>query len=238
MTLLSVTRDTKIHIRLRVNPAALQRRLPQPWTLAPAAEGLHAGANLVVIFSDVLLRQDGGGGPAPDAVDLSAAFLIPAAHAQTQEPASFIFRILTANPAGVPGRYRNSVRATVRRVRALAGDGVNTTVADEMVLDCAGGGHVELRLRYQPGVPVRMRWPTTLRSAVHPTLARAYHSDALVDVVWSEPAGIARARDVQFRVTDPSLLDLFDGTEHLVSIAAVPWFMREEFEVAAHPEAS
>jgi len=118
MALLNVTRDTKVHVRLRANPAALQRRLPQPWTITPTAAGPHAGANLAVIFSEVLLRQDAGGGPAPDAVDLSVAFLIPAAHVQTQEPASFIFRILTANPAGVPGRYRNSVRATAKRTFA------------------------------------------------------------------------------------------------------------------------
>ncbi len=229
MALLNVTRDAKIHVRLRANPAALQRRLPQPWLVTPAAEGPHAGANLVVIFSEVLLRQDAGGGPAPDAIDLSVAFLIPAAHVQTQEPASFIFRILTASPAGVPGRYRNSVRATAKRLRRLAGDGLSTTVTDEMALHSAESGHVELRLQYQPGVPVRMPWPTTLRSTADPSLARAYRSDALVDVVWSEPAGIARARDVQFRVTDPSLRDLFDGTERLVSIAAIPWFIREEF---------
>ena len=229
MALLNVTRDTKVHVRLRANPAALQRRLPQPWTIAPAAEGPHAGANLAVIFSEVLLRQDAGGGQAPDAVDLSVAFLIPAAHVQTQEPASFIFRILTANPAGVPGRYRNSVRATAKRLRRLAGDGLSTTVTDEMALRSVDGGHVELRLQYQPGVPVRMQWPTTLRSAADPSLVRTYRSDALVDVVWSEPAGIARARDVQFRVTDPSLRDLFDGTERLISIAAIPWFIREEF---------
>ena len=229
MALLNVTRDTKVHVRLRANPAALQRRLPQPWLVTPAAEGPHAGANLVVIFSEVLLRQDAGGGQAPDAVDLSVAFLIPAAHVQTQEPASFIFRILTANPAGVPGRYRNSVRATAKRLRRLAGDGLSTTVTDEMALRSVDGGHVELRLQYQPGVPVRMQWPTTLRSAADPSLVRTYRSDALVDVVWSEPAGIARARDVQFRVTDPSLRDLFDGTERLISIAAIPWFIREEF---------
>ena len=229
MALLNVTRDTKVHVRLRANPAALQRRLPQPWTITPTAAGPHAGANLAVIFSEVLLRQDAGGGQAPDAVDLSVAFLIPAAHVQTQEPASFIFRILTANPAGVPGRYRNSVRATAKRLRRLAGDGLSTTVTDEMALRSVDGGHVELRLQYQPGVPVRMPWPTTLRSAADPSLVRTYRSDALVDVVWSEPAGIARARDVQFRVTDPSLRDLFDGTERLISIAAIPWFIREEF---------
>lgn len=238
MTLLNVTRDTKIHVRLRVNPAALQRRLPQPWTIAPAGEGPHAGANLVVIFSEVLLRQDADGGPAPDSVDLSAAFLIPAAHAQTQEPASFIFRVLTANPGAVPGRYRNSVRAAVRRARSLVGHGVSTTITDEIVLESADGGVVELRLQYESGVPVRMRWLTTLRSAADPALARAYSSDALVDVVWSEPAGILRARDVRFRVTEPSLRDLFDGTERLVSITALPWFVREEFEPAAQPEVS
>jgi hypothetical protein len=213
-----------------VDPDALQRRLPEGWTAAPPTDGPHTGANLMLVFSEVLLRQDAGGQPAPDAADLSVAFLVQAVHARTGELASFILRTLTANPAAVPGRFRVAVNATASRVRALEGDGLRTTVTDEIALHCAGGG-VALRVHYVQGIPVRMRWTTTLRSAADPTLARAYQSEALIDVVWSEPAGIARALDTQLQVTDAAVRDLFDGSERMVSVTVVPWFFREEFAV-------
>jgi len=227
-TLLNVTRDTKIQVRLRAGLPALQRRLPRPWVVAPSAQGPHAGANLIGVFSEVLLRQDAGGRPALDAVDLSVTFLIPAIHAETQDSATFILRALTANPDAAPGRYRVAALATAWRARTMVGEDQHTTVTDEILLHAADGA-IELRLEYDAGVPVRMQWSTTVRSVVDSGLARTYRSDALVDVVSSEPGGIARARDVHLRVTDAALSDLFDGTERLVSIAVVPWFFREEF---------
>jgi len=228
VALLNVTRDTKIQVRLHASLPALQRRLPHPWVVASSAQGPHAGANLIAVFSEVLLRQDAGGRPAPDAVDLSATFLIPTVHAGTQDPAAFILRALTANPDAVPGRYRVATLASAWHARARVGEGQHTTVTDEILLHAVDGG-VELRLEYDAGVPVRIQWSTTVRSVADPRLARTYRSDALVDVVHSEPAGIARARDVRLNVADPPLRDLFDGTERVVSIAAVPWFYREEF---------
>ena len=226
--LLNVTRDTKVQVRLRASVPALQRRLPHPWIVASSAQGTHMGANLFAVFSEVLLRQDAGGGPAPAAVDLSVTFLIPTVHAETQDSATFILSALTANPDAAPGRYRVAALATAWRARTMAGEGQHTTVTDEILLRAIDGG-VGLQLEYDAGVPVRTQWSTIVRSVADPGLARAYRSDALVDVVHSEPAGIARARDVRLNVADPRLRDLFDGTQQLVSIAVVPWFRREEF---------
>jgi len=224
---LNVTRDTKVQVRLHASLPALQRRLPHPWIVASSAQGPHAGANLIAVFSEVLLRQDAGGRPAPNAVDLSATFLIPTVHAETQDPATFILRALTANPDAAPGWFRVATLVSAWRARTMTGEDQHTMVTDEILLHAADGG-VELRLEYDAGVPVRTQWSTTVRSIVNPGLARIYRSDALVDVVYSAPAGVARARDVRLNVAVPPLRDLFDGTERVVSIAAVPWFFREE----------
>ncbi len=227
---LNVTRDTKIQVRLRASLPTLRRRLPHPWVVAPSAQGLHAGANLITVFSEVLLRQDAGGGRAPAGVDLSVTFLIPAIHAESQDSATFILRALTANPEAAPGRYRVAALASAWRARTMAGEDEQTTVTDKILLNADDGG-VGLQLEYDAGVPMRTQWSTTVRSVVDSGLARTYRSDALVDVVYSEPAGIARARDVRLNVTDALMRDLFDGSERIVSVAVVPWFFREEFAV-------
>lgn len=229
-TLLNSTIDTKIQLRLRVEGARVQRRLPAPWEVAPSAEDVHLGTNLVLIFNDVLLKQNADGAPAPDAVNRFIAFLIPAVDPQTGERAVFMARIFSAHEAAVPGRYRNAVLASVTREQTVAGGGVDAVCSERFALSDAGGGTVEVRLRYRRGIPSRMTWPTTMRSAADPSIVRVYRSEALIDVVRSLPAGIDRVEDYDLRVTVPEFGDLFDGSERLVSIAVVPWFVRQEYE--------
>ena len=45
----------------------------------------------------------------------------------------------------------------------------------------------------------------------------------------STPVGIDRVRTYQFRVSVPELRPLFDGTERLVSIVVLPWYVRQVF---------
>ncbi len=228
-SLLNSTIDTKIQVRLRVDPAGLQGRLSSPWQVAPVTEGVHQGTNLMVIFNDVLLRQDAEGNAAPDAVNRFVGFLIPAVRPQTKEATTFMLRIFAAHPESIPGRYKNSLAATVRREHAVAGTDLQTVCTERFDFAVAGGGAVELRLQYHRGIPSRVAWPTNLRSTADPAILRVYRSEALIDVVKSVPAGIDRVQHYQLRVTVPELHDLFDGTERLVSITAVPWFVRQEF---------
>ena len=226
---LNSTIDTKIQVRLQVDASALQRRLPEPWRVAPSAEDVHRGTNLMVIFSDVLLRQEADGSPSPDAVNRFVGFIIPAVDPQTTERAVFMAQIFSAHTAAVPGRYRNSVLASVTREQAVAGTDVDAVCSERFVLSQTGGGAVELRLRYRRGIPSRVVWPTTMRSAADPSIVRVYRSDALIDVVRSLPAGIDRVEDYVLRVTVPEFGDLFDGSERLISITVVPWFVRQEY---------
>ena len=48
-------------------------------------------------------------------------------------------------------------------------------------------------------------------------------------MVKSVPNGIDRVLDYQLRVTGSELGKLFDGTEQLVSVAMLPWYMRQGF---------
>ncbi len=226
--LLNSTIDTKIQVRLAVNPAALQRRLPAPWQAAPVVDGVHQGTNLLVIFSDVLLKQEPDGSPSPDAVNRYVALLAPATHPGTGGRATFMLRIYTAHPASVPGRFRNSVRASVWRARSEAGTGLRAVCTERFVLRPDGGGSVDLSLRYEPAVPIRQSWPTIMRSAADSSVVRHYRSEALVDVVRSLPAGIDRVEEYDLHITVSELGDVFDGSERLVSLAVVPWFIRQE----------
>jgi len=90
-----------------------------------------------------------------------------------------------------------------------------------------GSGTIELRLQYQRGVPMRSRPEAKPRSAADPTILRLYKVDQGVDVVRSVPAGIDRVQAYSLRVMVPELRPLFDGSEKLVNISLVPWYLRQ-----------
>jgi hypothetical protein len=90
-----------------------------------------------------------------------------------------------------------------------------------------GNETIELRLQYQRGVPVRSKPETKPRSAADPTILRLYKVDLGADVVRSVPAGIDRVQAYSLRVTVPELRPILDGSEKLVSISLVPWYLRQ-----------
>jgi hypothetical protein len=138
--------------------------------------------------------------------------------------------VFDANPELVPGPYKTAVPATIRREATLKGAGLEPGTGNEMwEMRESGGGLIELRVEYQQGVPSRAKPETKPHSPVDPSFFRIYRFDAGTDVVKSIPVGIDRVRSYQFRVTVPELRKLFDGAEQLVSIAILPWYVRQVF---------
>ncbi len=228
-TLVDSTLATRIVLTFQAGAAELQARLPDPWKVAPMAGGPWKGANLFLIFQDALLNQDEKGNPAPDAIDRTLALVIPAKHGATGEFSYFVFGILTPNPQSLPGRYKNSVLASVSREYTMRSDGLTATVTERFDLREAAGGAIELRLQYQTGMPSRAKAQFDVRSTTDLSVLRKYRVEQLIDVVRSVPAGVDRVQSYQLRVTVPELRKVFDGTEQLVSIVAVPVFVRDVF---------
>jgi hypothetical protein len=227
-TLVQQNVDTRVVLAFRVGLAALQGWLPAPWQVNPVATGPSKDANLTVTFIDRLLNQDGEGKPVAGGMSRIVALSIPAKHEQTGETAPFVVRVFDANPQGVPGPYKTAVPATIRREATLQGADLEPGTGSEMwEMRESGGGVIEVRVEYQRGVPSRAKPETKPHSPVDPSFFRIYRFDAGTDMVKSLPTGIDRVRSYQFRVTVPELRPLFDGTEQLVSIALLPWYVRQ-----------
>jgi hypothetical protein len=227
--LLDLTIATRIVLRFAVRDEAVRTRLPSAWNIFPIPSGASKGANLAVIFNDALLNQDAAGNPAPDAVSRYIGFAVPARHPETEEEAGFNFRILTAHPRAVPGKYKTSRLGSVLRESYAKGSDLNATVTEHFRFRDPHGGSVELQLQYRRGVPSRAMTQGNVRSGVDPSILRIYKVHELVDVVRSVPQNIDRVLSYQFRVTIPEFSDLFDGAERLVSITIVPWYVRQVY---------
>lgn len=225
---LHTTFDTKVQLRVAADGTAVQRRLPAPWRPAPATGGPHAEANLLFVFSEVLLRLDHTGRPAPAAQGRHLAVLAPATH-PAGERATFLLAMWTAHPQGVPGPLGLAQPAAVRHEQALQAEASDAACEERYEVAPQAGGHVRLTVRYRRGLPEHVIWPTVLRSAAAPEVARRYENEALLDVVRSGPAGIDRVEAFHFAATVAALADLLDGRERLISVTAVPWFVRREY---------
>lgn len=229
-TLVQQNVDTRVVLAFRVAQTALQASLPAPWQVDPVPAGPSKDANLFITFLDQLLNQDGEGKPIAGGTTRIVALGIPAKNSQTGEAAPFLLRAFDANPQGVPGPYKGAVGATIKRQATLQGEDHQRVTGTELwELRESGGGAIDLRLEYQRGVPARSKPEAKPHSLVEPNFFRIYRIDQGTDVVKSVPGGIDRARNYQLRVSVSELRTLFDGTEQLVSIAVVPWYVRQVF---------
>ena len=227
-TLVQQNVDNNVVVTLRVAQAEAQSWLPAPWQVNPVASGPNKDANLLLVFFDRLLNLDGGGKPAAGGAERGLAVVVPAKNSKTDEIANYVVRIYTSNPQSVPGAYKNSAPATIQRDQTLKGADTSSGVVNEVwTLRDSSGGAVEFRTQYQRGVPARSKQETKTRGGPDPEFFRIYRVDQGVDVVKSVPTGIDRTQNTQLRVTMAELRKLFDGSEQIVSISAVPWNLRQ-----------
>jgi hypothetical protein len=227
-TLVESNVDYRITVALRVGQAAAQDWLPAPWQVRPVAAGPFKEANLFVVFADRFLNQDADGKVVAGGTFRTVALAIPAKHPETGESAPFVIRVY--GPHEGPGPYKNSLQATVRRQATLQGEDLEPGTGNEAWEVREGaGGTLTLRMGYQRAVPSRSQQELRPRSAVDPSFFRIYRYDQGVDVVKSVAAGTDRVSDYQLRVNVPDLEGLFDGTEQLVGVAVVPWYVRQIF---------
>ena len=111
---------------------------------------------------------------------------------------------------------------------SVAGQAVTEWSAEETwEFSAASGERLELRLAYRRGAPVKTRAQTTVRSRVRPDFTRTYRIDQASDVLRSLTTTMDRVEALAFRASGPRFAPLFDGSETLLSVTAIPWYARE-----------
>jgi len=229
-TLVESNVENRVFIYFRVNQAELQKWIPTPWQIDAIQAGPNKDANIFFAFVHPLLRQGPDGKPVtPTGTSRFVVLAVPAKHPQTGESRLFVIRAYTSDHAGLPGAYKNYVKATVSREQTLKGENLEQGVATELWEMRSDTGTLHLRFAYQRGTPSRAKGDLKVYSAVEPDFFRIYRVDRGVDVVKSVPAGVDRVQGYEFRTTVSELAKLFDGSEQLVSISVLPWYVRQVF---------
>ena len=223
----------RITLGFQVKPEAVQGLLPAPWRLAPLNGGPLKGSNFLVVFVNRIREDDLEGKPRYSGTNPFIVFVAPVKHPQTGQTVGVILDGLASNPAGVPGYYKVYRAATVRVEHASKSHEVDEEAVTDVweVRDATGPGRVELRLQslVKVGARTRDKGEAENISAQDPALWRIYKFDAATDVVKSVPQGIDRVKGYTFRLTAPEYSKLFDGSEQLIGITLLPWYVRQTF---------
>src|SRR5436190_97843 len=153
---------------------------------------------------------------------------VPAKNAATGAAGNNVVRILTANTAGIPGPYKVGAPAAFRLEQSIkATDMEPAAVSERWEVRAQSGGTVTLALDYTRALPARAKTEAKIYGGPDPNFFRIYRVDAGNDVLRSVPSSVDRLKKVQLRVTIPDLKKAFDGSEQIMSITALPWYVRD-----------
>jgi hypothetical protein len=206
-------------LALEGNAAALQRRLPNGWELAPYSgddfRGTSLrGANMLVPFHEVYAVRalDGHASGFPQ---LSyVVFLSQARNRSTGALGHVHWHLYTEDPAGVPGKYLDGKLAHIKRSQTFTKEQPGETQVHESFSAVSDDGEIELSLSYRQGGMVA--WVTAeqpnlpLYAARDPSIVRWYKEDQVINIVRSDPLKINAISEISLKVRG-ELTDVFDG---------------------------
>ena len=228
---------TRTLLAVEGSAAALQRRLPDGWELAPySGDDLRGtslrGANMLIPFHEVyaIRTQDGH---ATGLSQLSYVVCI----SQARNPATgalghFHWLLYTEDPAGVPGKYRDGKLAHIKRSQTFTKERPGETQVQESFSAVADEGEIELSLSYRQGGMVA--WVSAeepnlpLYAAKDLSIVRWYKEDQVIKIVRSDPLKINAVSEISLRVRG-ELADVFDGNERVVGVVIQRPYMRQVY---------
>jgi hypothetical protein len=225
-------------LALEADAAAIQRRLPTGWELAPYVGDDLCGtslrnANVLVPFHEVYATRSHDG-QATGLQQLSyIAFVSQAREQATGELAHLHWFTYTEDPAAVPGKYGDAVLASTTRLQTFTKEQPGETHVRESFSAVSERGEIHLTLAFEQGGELVI-WATPdapnlpLRAASKPEIVRWYQEDQVMNVVRSDPLGVDRVSEIRLDV-EGELEDVFDGKERVVAVVIQRPYMRQVF---------
>jgi len=219
--------DTRIGMAFKVSEAALRKLVPEGWEISPPTSGPSQGANLNVTIVNMLTGYDGEGKPVTPY--RGVAFVVPVKKKGSDATVPMVAAgLFTPNYA--PGAYGVFLpaRVTVDRKVRIDLDG-KTTVDESWELRGDGGHALDIHVQYVAGVPANSKVEQRVFSAAKPDFFRIYRFEQASEVLKSVPTGVDRLSRVSFKAAGDKLGLLFDGSQQLISVTAIPWYSRQVY---------
>jgi hypothetical protein len=217
--------ETRTILAFKVNADALRRLLPPGWESAPSTAPASPGANLNVTVMERAVILDPQGKPLRTGTSRYVVLGAPARNAQTGQTNTMIVSGISAEGAGAYGVYLTASAA--RLERTVTGDAdQQSRVTETWAFAATSGERIDLHVVYRRAPVAKSHVDSVVRSALHPEFQRTYRIDQAVDIVRG--TGVTdRVEQLTFKATGAKLAPLFDGSETLLSVSAIPFYVRE-----------
>lgn len=214
-------------LNFKVPDSAVQKLLPLGWQVDAPTSGLNAGANLRITFIDGVWAHDAQGKPQP-ATGRNITIGVPVKMQGAETRGVMLFGGFTTGAA--PGVYSVFAKSNVssHRMFRTGADGV-ATVEEVWDAKSDAGDTVQFQLHYVRGVAAAEKVDVRVYSGAKPEFYRIYRYTQAADVVRGVGAAPERVKSFTFKAAGPKLAPLFDGTEQLMSITALPYYSRQVF---------
>jgi len=227
-TFVGTTNETRALVAFKVAEKAAQAWLPDGWSVAPIGKGPLTGSNLLVVFIDCHLILDPDGKPSANPHYRSVVLITPASQATSDKTRIYVTRIYSTDSS--LNHYKNSVSAEIRRTSTLSAEGnAAASGSEDWSVKTSDGGTLSFRWKYTGGTPSYAEGEIFPYSNVEPDFHRIYRFKQLTDLVKSVPAKVARATEHEFSATIPELASMFDGSEELIGIINIPFYLRRTY---------
>lgn len=219
--------DVRTGIAFKARDAAVRKMLPAGWEPNPAAGGPTQGANLNVMLLEQITSQDPEGKPV--ALLRGVVMTIPAKKTGSDAAGPMVFAGLFA-PPGAPGAYGVYMPAKVTAERRLRSAVDGKTTVDEFWELIGDEAHaLKIELQYLRGAAARAKTETRVYSAATPDFFRIYRTELASDVARSTATGVDRVLRFSLKASGRKIAPLFDGSEQLVAVTAIPWYSRQVY---------
>jgi hypothetical protein len=216
--------DVRMVLHFKVSDRAIQDLLPAGWEVDSPTSGPYKGVNLHLFFIDRLMARDPEGKPLTSM--RFAVQVIPAKRTGTDARGLMVAGGFASHPKGAPGAYGNYVEARAgvgRNVRIDAAE--NSTVEETWEFRAEDGDQLQLQIEYVRGMPTLSKGEAKAYSAVKPDFYRIYRFDQAADVLRGAGAE-DRVQKLSFKASGARLAPVFDGSEQLLSVTSIPWYIR------------
>ncbi|MFQ3459572.1 hypothetical protein PMN64_40525 [Bradyrhizobium sp. UFLA01-814] len=174
------------------------------------------------------MAQDADGKPID--AGRGAVLVIPAKKQGMEKAVPMVIGGLFSPASYTPGSYSNYVYAKTALDRTIHSDpAAVTNVEEAWSFTTDGGDSLQVQVQYTRSVPVRANLELSVYSGAKSDFYRIYRVEQATDVVRSTVTGLDRTQRVSFKASGRQLAPLFDGSEQLISITAIPWYSRQIF---------
>jgi hypothetical protein len=221
--------EVRMQLDFAVPDAALKAILPAGWEPNVATSGAAKDCNLRMIFIDRVAITKADGSPADQGSNQLVYLAVPIKQPATNTLGQMLVFGLTADPKDVPGPFGAYMHASIHRMErsTRTSAGQEPLTEEHWEFAAPSGERLELHLKYERGVARKNSNETKFFSSTDPGVAQVFKIEQGLDIMRNATINVRdRVKEFQYKASGGKLAAIFDGTERVVSIDALPWYNR------------